>query len=97
MTIPMDQGVLVTRVVDGGPADRAGLRGGTYTARFDDVDVALGGDIIVAVDGTAVTALQGLTVYLENKAQVGQTVQLTVSREGQEKIIPVVLGVRPQQ
>jgi S1-C subfamily serine protease len=97
MTIPVEQGVLVTRVVSGGPADRAGVHGGSYTRRFRDVSVSLGGDIIVAVDETPVTALQGLTVYLENKTHVGQTVQLTVSREGQEMRIPVVLGVRPQQ
>jgi hypothetical protein len=39
-----------------------------------------------------------MTIYLENKTQVSQTVLLTISREGQEKRMLVVLGVRaPQQ
>lgn len=97
MTVPVDQGVLVVSVITDGPAAKAGIQGGDHTARFGTVNLPIGGDIITAINDTPVTTLQALTVYLEDNTQVGQTVQITLLRDGQTQTIPVVLAERPQQ
>jgi S1-C subfamily serine protease len=58
--------------------------------------IPLGGDIIIAVDGQSVASLQELTVYLETEKQVGDAVELTVLRDGQEQKVRVILDERPE-
>jgi S1-C subfamily serine protease len=96
-SVPVDQGVLVVEVVAGGPAAKAGIHGGTHAVRLGNSQIALDGDIITAVNGTPVTKLQELTVYLEDQTQVGGTVALTILREGQTQTVEVQLEARPQQ
>jgi S1-C subfamily serine protease len=96
MTIPVDEGVLVTEVVSGGPADSAGVRGGTRTAVINQEQVALGGDIITALNGQPIASIQDLTLYLDAKTRVGDTVQVTIVRNGQQINVPVTLQERPQ-
>jgi S1-C subfamily serine protease len=55
-----------------------------------------GGDIIVALNDQPVASLQELTVYLESETQVGDTVQVTVVRDGEETTMPLTLAERPQ-
>jgi len=76
-------GVLVTGVLPGSPAERAGLQA---TGSADASD-----DIITAIDGHAITSIEGLTSYLNTK-QVGDTVTLTVNRAGRQLSIRVTLG-----
>lgn len=96
-TLAVDQGLLVIEVVAGGPAAQAGIHGGDHTVRIGSANIPVGGDIITAVNDTLITTIQELTVYLEDSTQVGETVQLTVLRDGQMQTIPVVLAERPQQ
>ncbi|MCL4862544.1 MAG: PDZ domain-containing protein, partial [Caldilineaceae bacterium] len=96
-TIPVDEGVLVVETVADGPAVKAGIHGGDHAVRVGNANIPVGGDIITAVNDTPITTIQELTVYLEDSTQVGQTVQLTILREGQTQTIPVVLAERPQQ
>jgi S1-C subfamily serine protease len=56
--------------------------------------VPLGGDIIVAVNGTVIADSQDLTVYLETQTSVGDTVALTIVRDGSERTLDVTLGER---
>jgi S1-C subfamily serine protease len=56
----------------------------------------VGGDIIVAVNSQAVHELQDLTVYLEAQTTVGDTVQVTILRDGREITLPVKLAEQPQ-
>jgi 2-alkenal reductase len=92
--LPVEQGVLVQTVVQGGPAEKAGLQGGDWQVRFEGALLATGGDIIVAIDDTAVQDMDDLIVYLADKS-VGQRVTLTVLRDGRRQRIEVRLGERP--
>ncbi|WP_407541074.1 trypsin-like peptidase domain-containing protein [Deinococcus radiomollis] len=95
-------GVLVTAVTPGLGAAKAGLKGGTVREFRDaagDVQQDISGaDIIVGVDGQAVTTPAGLIAYLRGKS-VGDRVTLKVQRGGtsggQTLNVPVVLSAKP--
>ncbi|MBZ9751350.1 trypsin-like peptidase domain-containing protein [Deinococcus sp. HMF7604] len=78
-----ERGLVVGEVEPNSPAARAGLRAGTQPQRFPGGAVVLGGDVITAVDGQTVDAIEDLQAALIDKAQ-GDTVTLTVVR-GEEK------------
>ena len=80
-------GVIISTVVASGPAAEAGLRGGNAQG--------LGGDIITAIDGQSVQAVEDLLGYLVQHTTVGQTVTLDVIRNGDPITIPLTLGARP--
>jgi 2-alkenal reductase len=86
-------GAYVSEVVAGGPADQAGVRAGTRSVGSGNLQA--GGDLIIAIDGREVKSFSDLLSYLVNNASVGQTVTLTVLRDGAEQQIPVTLGARP--
>jgi len=96
MDLPVDEGLYVVEVVSGGPAERAGMLGGSRLVRFGQVQIPLDGDVIVAIDGEPVVNFQNLTVYLEGQTVVGQTVSVTVFRDGQKQTLQVILEERPQ-
>jgi len=79
------QGVYVTRVVSGTPADTAGLQG----------NQGPGGDYIIAINGVPVRDSSELISYLVFETEVGQTIELTIIRNNQELTVPLVLGARP--
>jgi 2-alkenal reductase len=91
------EGVLVLSVTSGGPAQKAGLRGGSRQGTLGGATVAIGGDVITAVDGQAVESFEARVSYLYNETEVGQKVALTVLRSGQEQTLQVTLGARPGQ
>ena len=93
--VPVDSGVLVLEAVAGGPADKAGIRGGSRVVRIGNYQVPVEGDIIVAIDGQALASSQDLTVYLETETTVGDTVELSIVRNGEEQVARVVLGEQP--
>ncbi|MBC8263253.1 MAG: PDZ domain-containing protein, partial [Anaerolineales bacterium] len=92
--LPVEQGVLVQTVVQGGPAAKAGLQGGNRQVRFESALLTTGGDIIVAIDGVSVQDMDDLIVYLTGRS-VGQRVTLTVLRSGRQQRIQVTLADRP--
>ncbi len=59
--------------------------------------IPVGGDIITAVNGEPIANFQQLTVYLETKTQVGDKVEVTLIRDGQEMTVSVTLAERPGQ
>ena len=91
-----ESGLLVIEVVQGGPAVSSGIRGGDRTARIGRYQVPVGGDIIVGIDGVEIRDYQALTVYLEGETAIGDTVELTVIRDGAELTIPLTLAERPR-
>jgi 2-alkenal reductase len=93
--LPVYEGVLVGVVTEGGPADRAGIRGGSGEENYRGVRLQLGGDIITAIDGVPLHNFDELLGYLVNNTTVGQTVTLTIVRDGQTMDVPVMLGERP--
>ncbi|MFQ6014077.1 MAG: S1C family serine protease [Anaerolineae bacterium] len=95
--LPVQKGVLVIEVVRGGPSARAGLRGGQRSVVVDGMSLEVGGDIIVAIDGQEVRDFDDLVTYLAQETRVGQTVDLTVMRNGREHYVQVKLGERPER
>jgi S1-C subfamily serine protease len=95
LDLPVEEGVLVNEVVKGGPSDDAGLKGGDDTASIEGADIRVGGDIIVKVDGEAVTAMDEV-IEAVNAAQPGDKMVLTVRRRDSTKTVSVELGVRPE-
>ena len=91
-----DSGVLVLETTAAGPADRAGVRGGDQYLRLGRYRLPVGGDVIIAVNGQAIEGLQDLTIYLENNTAIGDSVQLTVLRDGRELTVAVTIGEEPQ-
>jgi len=97
MEVPVDEGLLVVEVVPGSPAAVAGIHGGTQVVRIGNTRIPVGGDIITAVNGMAIASFQELTVYLETETQVGDKVEVTLIRDGQEVTVSVTLAERPKQ
>jgi S1-C subfamily serine protease len=83
-------GWLVTSVTG-----QTGLQGGTSQVVVAGEIVTIGGDIIIAINGTRITNIDDLSTYLEEYALPGQTVSVTVVRNNQTMTVGVKLGSRP--
>jgi S1-C subfamily serine protease len=98
MGLNADQrGALIIDVTPGGPADKAGLHGSPQQAQANSSTVPVGGDVIVAVDGQPVQQFDDMLSYLARHTSVGQTITLTVLRDGKQMSVDVSLAARPQQ
>ena len=87
-----DDGLRIARIVPGGPADQAGLRGPRITRRGPFEFEARGtADIILAIDGSAVTSASEFLGHIENK-KPGDVVELTIRRQEDILKIDVLLG-----
>ncbi len=94
--LPTTNGVLIAEVLEGGSAARAGLRGGSEIVTFRGQQLAIGGDIITAIDGFPVNNFAELVGYLVSNTSVDQTVTITVIREGETMAFEVTLDSRPE-
>ena len=92
--LPVERGVLLQQVVPGGPADQAALRGSDQLLESEGSMLTSGGDVVLALDGVQVRDMDDLIVLLAEKG-VGQTVTITILRDGQEQSVAVTLGERP--
>jgi S1-C subfamily serine protease len=88
-------GWLITQITDSGAAAQAGLHGGDHQVRINDQWVVIGGDIIVAVDGTRIINGDTFMSYLEEHTKPYQTIQVTIVRNHQFQDILVELKQRP--
>jgi 2-alkenal reductase len=95
LDLPSQWGVLIDQVVPGSPADEAGLRGATEDVEVWDVQVGVGGDIILAIDGYELRDFDTLIAYLVRETSVDQQVTLTVLRDGETINVALTLGERP--
>jgi putative serine protease PepD len=93
LDLPVHDGLLIETVSRGGPAAAAGLHGGDRVAQAGMRRIAIGGDVIVAVDGQKVSTQFDLNVIL-NRKRPGDTVNVAVYRGGKKMDIPVKLGER---
>jgi S1-C subfamily serine protease len=89
--LSVEKGILVERVNPGGPAAQAGIRGGTKSVLAGLQELRIGGDVLVAVNGKPITSQMDLNLLL-NRARPGETVTLTIIRDGQKMDVPVKLG-----
>ncbi|HEX3608559.1 MAG TPA: trypsin-like peptidase domain-containing protein [Solirubrobacterales bacterium] len=94
VNLPVEKGVLVAEVVKGGPADKAGLQGGSTEATIEGASFKLGGDIITEVNGKPIGSMEDV-IEAVNAAKPGEKMELTILRHGETKKIEVTLGSRP--
>jgi 2-alkenal reductase len=86
--LPQTQGAYVIGVADGSPAVQAGLVAANANS-------GRGGDLVIAIDGQTVIDFSDLNSYLVFQTAPGQTIDLTVLRDGQTIEVPLTLGARP--
>jgi S1-C subfamily serine protease len=91
MGLGAEYGVLIQRVIPGGAAERAGLRGGNEEAYVGNTRIFLGGDLIVAIDGREITDPQDVGSVLE-KHQAGDTISVTILRGRRQMTLKLILG-----
>jgi putative serine protease PepD len=92
--LPAERGVLISRVVPGSPADRAGLEGGSRQVVVGGESYVLGGDVITAADGEALETAEAFRSVV-NDRKPGDALALEVRREDSTETIIVTLGRRP--
>ena len=90
--LPVDNGVLVAQLARGGPADAAGVRGAQREAIVGNRRVLAGGDILTHLDGRAIADWNALLEYLELNKRVGDSVTLSLLRDGQLLTLEVTLA-----
>lgn len=93
--LPVSRGAYIAEVVNGGPSDKAGLRGASGTKTVDGRLTSVGGDVITAIDGKVVTSFDDLLIYIALEAGPGDKVVLSVIRNGKAQEIAIVLEARP--
>lgn len=89
--LPADYGVLILQVVPGSAASHAGLRGGDEPAYLGNVQIMLGGDLIVAIDGRPVQDQNDIAQAM-NRHKSGDTITVTIYRGKRKMDVSLVLG-----
>jgi S1-C subfamily serine protease len=92
--LSVTQGALIEEITPGGPAQQAGLVVGDKVEHFQDGSLRPSGDVIVSVDGVAVTSSDQF-VRLVATRDPGEVLHLKVARDGKTRMVDVTLGTRP--
>lgn len=92
--IDAERGAILAEVIDGGPAERAGLRGAEEEVNFQGATYGVGGDVIVAVDGEPIERVEDLGRIIAG-FQPGDEVEVEVVRDGRKRTVEVTLQERP--
>jgi len=97
LSLSVTKGVYVITVAQNSPAQRASLQGAfrSEAQATQSSSVPSGGDVIVAVDGKAVTDVDELADYLDSQKRAGDTVTLDVLHNGQQTTMEVTLAEWP--
>jgi S1-C subfamily serine protease len=88
------RGVYVDSVVPDGPS-RGVFEGSTGETTIEGVEVPTGGDVIVAMENTPIPQRQALSAFLALETRPGDTIAVTVLRDGAEQTVDLTLGSRP--
>jgi S1-C subfamily serine protease len=94
--LPADYGLLIVQVVPGGAAANAGLRGGTERAYLGNMQIMVGGDLIVAIDSAKIEDQQDLAQVMNNH-RAGDKVQITIYRGKKKMDVTVTLAEAREQ
>ncbi|HZU87048.1 MAG TPA: trypsin-like peptidase domain-containing protein [Anaerolineaceae bacterium] len=89
------RGVLVAEVVKDSPAEKAGLKGSSTSVTVDGIDRQIGGDIITSIDGRPVKVFDDLLGYVFTHTRPGDTVTLSILRDGKQQEVKVTVEARP--
>jgi S1-C subfamily serine protease len=95
MDVNVTYGWLIAQVSNGGPADDAGIQGGTQQTTVGGQSVIIGGDIIIALSGTRIKGTDDLSTFMEEHTLPGQTINVTIVRNGQDMTVQLTVGTRP--
>jgi S1-C subfamily serine protease len=96
MKVSVERGAMIAEVVKGGPAERAGLTGGSQRVQVGNMIVVVGGDIVVKVDQNDVKTHDDLIRYIREK-KPNDVITLKVLRKGKFEDVKVTLGERPRR
>lgn len=94
MNLDEARGFLIVDVVEDGPADRAGFQAGNQSETIRGAPINLGGDVIVAINDEQIDNYGELTNYLLGSTNPGETVNVTVIRDGGPEKLELTLGAR---
>jgi S1-C subfamily serine protease len=92
---PVRYGAVITSVRPGTPGARAGLRGGSKEREFAGTAFTVGGDVVLAVDGTPIRSAEDVVRAVVAR-RPGQTAVFTILRGRERSRVPLVLGERPK-
>jgi S1-C subfamily serine protease len=95
LDLPAEGGLLVQRVEAGSAAEEAGIRGPRQMVIVGNIQLGVGGDLIMAIDGNPVTHDDDLQRAMNHK-RAGDNMQLTINRGGKTQKINVKLGTAPE-
>ena len=96
LKLKIERGAIIAEVVKGGPADKAGLKGGNQKVQVGNMIAVVGGDIVVKVDQHEVKTNDELIHYIREK-KPGDTILLKVYRKGDFVDVKLTLGERPRK
>ena len=89
------RGFLIVNVVEGSPADKAGLKGSSETKEIEGIEYLIGGDVVLSVDGNVVRKIDDILIHLQRYKSVGDEMVLEILRDGRVTNIVVKLDERP--
>jgi putative serine protease PepD len=96
LKLKIERGALIAEVVKGGPADKAGLKGGSQRVQVGNMIVLVGGDIVVKADDQEIKTNEELIRYVREK-KIGNSVTFKVYRKDKYEDLKVTLGERPRR
>jgi S1-C subfamily serine protease len=96
LKLKIERGAMIAEVEKGGPADKAGLKGGNQRVQVGNMIVIVGGDIVVTADQKEVKTNDELIQYIREK-KPGDTILLKVFRKGNFVDVKITLGERPRR
>jgi S1-C subfamily serine protease len=94
--LSVQEGLLIQSVEPGTGAERAGLRGGREPREVGPRRLAVGGDVVVAIDGQKVRRPEDFIAFLELNKKANENVTLAIVRDGRQIDVQVTLGERPR-
>jgi S1-C subfamily serine protease len=94
--LKVERGAMIMEIVRGGPADRAGLRGGDKRVQVGNTLLLVGGDVITEFEGQKVNSSDEL-IRLIRAHRPGDKVALKLFRNGKSMTVNVTLGERPHE
>ena len=93
---PVRYGAVITSVRPGSPGARSGLRGGSEQRDFNGSSFTYGGDVVVSIGGSPVRSASDVVRAVTERLRPGQTVPVTIVRDGVRQTVRVTLANRPR-
>lgn len=96
MDLNVTRGFLVVDVVEDSPAAEAGLEGSSRQVNLEGIEMKVGGDVIIGVEGRKVRKIDDILNYLASETEVGDQITLTIIRNRKRKQVSLTLEERPE-